>query len=131
MRAKNLSKLYYLRKDVECQQIRIKELEALASSSTSKITGLPHSTDVSNKVEKYAVQIADLKSALDIKLSKCLNELKSISEYVNSIDDPLIRQIVSYRFISCFSWEKTARSIGGNNKAESLRKKLYRYLKVH
>lgn len=131
MRAKNLSKLYYLKKDIECQQNRIKELEALASSSTSRITGLPHSTDISNKVEKYAVQIADLKSELDIKLNKCLNELKSISEYINSIDDPLIRQIVSYRFISCFSWEKTARSIGGNNKAESLRKKLYRYLKVH
>lgn len=131
MRAKNLSKLYYLKKDIECQQSRIKELEALASSSTSRITGLPNSTDISNKVQKYAVQIADLKSELDIKLSKCLNELKNISEYINSIDDPLIRQIMSYRFISCFSWEKTARSIGGNNKAESLRKKLYRYLKVH
>lgn len=131
MRAKNLSKLYYLRKDIECQQNRIKELETLASSSASRITGLPHSTDISNKVEKYAVQIADLKNEIDIKLSKCLNELKSISEYINSIDDPLIRQIMSYRFISCFSWEKTARSIGGNNKAESLRKKLYRYLKVH
>lgn len=131
MKSKNLSKLYYLRKDIEHQQSRIKELEAMASSSTSKITGLPHSTDISNKVEKYASQIADLKIELDIKLGKCLDELKNISEYINSIDDPLIRQIISYRFISCFSWEKTARSIGGNNKAESLRKKLYRYLKVH
>ncbi len=131
MRTKNLSKLYYLKKDVEYQKNRIKELELLASSSTSRITGLPHSTNISNKVEKYAVQIADLKNGLDMKLSKCLRELKYISEYIDSIDDPLIRQIISYRFINCFSWEKTAQSIGGNNKAESLRKKLYRYLKSH
>ncbi len=129
MTNKELSKLYHLKKEIEMQRGRIKELETIAQSCTSRITGMPHGTGISDKIGKYAVQIADLKCLLDLNLKKCFFELNRLTEYIQSVDDPLIREIMTYRYIHGFSWQKTAFNVGGNNTAGSLKKKLYRYLK--
>ena len=68
MTKKELSQLYYLKKEIRAQQQRIKELETVASSCTSNINGLPSGKGVSDKIGNYAAQIADLKSLLDLNL---------------------------------------------------------------
>lgn len=128
MTKKELSQLYYLKKEIEEQQRRIEELETLATKSTGTITGLPHETGISDKVGKYASEISDLKNSLNFNIKKCFSELNKLDRYVRNIDDSFIRQIIIYRFINNFSWTKIAWKIGGNNTAEGVRKKLYRYL---
>lgn len=129
MTKKELSQLYYLKKEIKEQQKRIEELETAASSCTSKITGIPNGALVSDRVGNYAAQIADLKALLDLNLKKCFYELNRLERYIQSVDDPLIRQIIIYRFISGYSWRKIAFQIGGNNSVDSVKKRLYRYLK--
>lgn len=131
MTKKELSQLYYLKKEIKEQQKRLEELETLATSCTAKITGMPHGTGINDKIGKYAAQIADLKTLLNKNIEKCFDELNKINEFINSINDSLIRQIITYRFIYGFSWNKVAHTIGGGNNAECLRKKMYRYLKYH
>lgn len=126
---KELSRLYYLKKEIEMQRKRLYELETIAESCTATITGMPHGKEISNKVGKYAPQIADLKSLLDSHLKKCLFELNRLTEYIQNIDDPLVRQIMTYRYIKGFNWQKTAFSVGGNNNPYNLKMRLYRYLK--
>lgn len=126
---KELSRLYYLKKEIEMQRKRLYELETIAKSCTATITGMPHGKEISNKVGKYAPQIADLKCLIDLNLKKCFFELNRLTEYIQSVDDPLVRQIMTYRYIHGFNWQKTAFSVGGYNTADSLKKKLYRYLK--
>ena len=96
---------------------------------TAKITGLPHGTGINDKIGNYAAQIADLKVLLDLSLKKCFYELNRLDRYIQSVNDPLVRQIILYLFENHMSWRQIERSIGGNNNSESLRKKLYRYLK--
>lgn len=129
MTKKELSQLYYLKKEIKEQQKRIKELEAAATSCSTKIDGLPSGTGVSDKIGNYAAQIVDLKALLDLNLKKCFYELNRLERYIQSVDDPLIRQIIIYRFISGYSWRKIAFQIGGNNSVDSVKKRLYRYLK--
>lgn len=131
MTNKELSKLYHLKKEIEIQRNRLCELENIASSCTAKITGMPHSKEISDKVGKYATQIADLKYLLDLNLKKCFFELNRLTEYIQSVDDSLVRQIMTYRYIHGFNWQKTAFSIGGNNNPYNLKMRLYRYLKSH
>ena len=126
---KELSKLYHLKKEVQMQRKRIYELKTIAESSTSTITGMPHGKEISDKVGKYATQLADLKSLLDSHLKKCIFEINKLTEYIQNVDDPLVRQIMTYRYIHGFNWQKTAFSVGGYNTADSLKKRLYRYLK--
>ena len=129
MTKKELSQLYYLKKEIEKQQRRISELEAAATNCATKITGLPSGKVISDKIGNYAAQIADLKALLDLNLKKCFYELNRLDRYIQSVDEPLTRQIMIYRFEKNMSWRQIERAIGGNNKAESLRKKLYRYLR--
>ena len=129
MTKKELSQLYYLKKEIRQLEQRIKELETAAPDCTAKITGLPHGTGINDKIGNYAAQIADLKALLDLNLKKCFYELNRLDRYIQSVNDPLVRQIILYRFENHMSWRKIERSIGGNNNSESLRKKLYRYLK--
>lgn len=129
MTKKELSQLYYLKKEIKEQQRRIAELEAAATKCTANISGMPSGRGISDKVGQYAAQIADLKAILDLNIKKCFYELNQIDRYIQSVDDPLIRQIMMYRFENHMSWRQIERAIGGNNNAESLRKRLFRYLR--
>lgn len=128
MTKKELSQLYYLKKEIKEQQRRLEELETAAMSCNAKITGLPHGTGISDKIGNYASQIADLKSLLDLNLKKCFYELNRLDRYIESVDDPLLRQIMTYRFINGYSWSKIAYMIGGNNTPDGLRIKMMRFL---
>ena len=122
--------MYYLKKEIKQQQRRIAELEAVATNCSTKITGLPSGKGISDKIGNYAAQIADLKALLDFNLKKCFYELNRLDRFIQSVEDPVIRQILLYRFEKHMSWRQIARAIGGNNTSESLRKKLHRYLKT-
>ena len=112
------------------QKREIRELETAATDCTAKITELLHGTGINDKIGNYAAQIADLKALLDLNLKNVfMNSNALIDTFIQSVNDPLIRQIILYRFENNMSWNQIERVIGGNNNSESLRKKLYRYLK--
>jgi len=129
MTKQELSQLYYLNREIEHLKDRITELECIATSSTSRITGMPHAIDISDKVSKYAAEIADLKELLDLNLKKCFYELNRLNRYIESIEDSQIRMIMTLRYVNGLSWKQIAFSVGGGNTEESVKKVAYRYLK--
>ena len=129
MTSRELKNLYYLKNEIKEQQRRIAELEAFATNCSTKITGLPNGKGVSDKIGNYAAQIADLKALLALNLKKCFYEFNRLNRYIEEVEEPLIKQIMIYRFENQMSWMQIEKAMGGKNRAESLRKKLYRYLK--
>ena len=112
------------------QKREIREFETAATDCTAKITGLLHGTGINDKISNYAAQIADLKALLDLNLKNVfMNSNTLINTFIQSVNDPLIRQIILYCFENNISWNQIEKTIGGNKNSESLRKKLYRYLK--
>ena len=128
MTKKELSQLYYLNREIEEQQRRLAELEAVATSCTATITGLPRTSGVADKLAKYAIEIADLKALLDLNLKKCFYELSRLNRYIQSVDDSQMRMILSLRYINGFSWRQIAFSIGGGNTEDGVRKAHDRFL---
>lgn len=129
IRAQDLRQLYYLKKEIKEQQRRIEELENLATKCTTTITGMPHGRGVSDKVGEYSVQLSDLKNLLELNIEKCFFELDKLDRCIQNVDDSLVRQIMTYRFVHGFSWVKISHVLGGYNSVDSLKKKLYRFLK--
>jgi hypothetical protein len=129
MTKKELSQLYYLNREIEEMKNRLAELECAATVCTSTITGMPHASGISDKVGKYAAEIADLKSLLDLNLKKCFYELNRLSRYINGIDDSEMRMILSLRYINGLRWEQVAASISPYASCESVRKAHDRFLK--
>lgn len=128
MTKKELSQLYYLNREIEEQQRRLKELEDLATNCTTKITGMPRGTDLTDNVGRYAAEIADLKGLLDLNLKKCFYELNRLNRYIESVTDSQMRMILSLRYINGLSWEQVAASISCCITGESVRKAHDRFL---
>lgn len=90
---------------------------------------MPHTSGLSDKVGKYAAEIADLNSLLDLNLKKCFNELNRLSRYINGIDDSEMRMILSLRYINGLCWERVAVSISPYASCKSVRKAQVRFLR--
>lgn len=112
MTKKELSQLYWLNREIEEQQRRLQELESLATSCTSPITGMPKSKGIIDKLSEYVAEIADLKWLIDLNLQKCFFELNRLNRFINTVEDSEMRLILSLRYINGLSWQQIAYSIG-------------------
>lgn len=86
MTLKELSQLYYLNREIEMDQRRLRELEARALPGAQVITGMPHSTGVVDKVGECAAEIADLRGIIEAKHQQCLYERSRLERYIAGIE---------------------------------------------
>jgi hypothetical protein len=129
MTLKELSQLYYLNREIEMDQRRLRELEVKALPGAQVLTGMPHAPGVTDKVGQYAAEIADLKGLIEAKHQQCLYERSRLERYISGIDDSLTRQIFTYRFISGLPWEQVAACVGPGYTAAAVRQMAHRYIK--
>lgn len=129
MTKNELSQLYYLNREIEEIQKRIDELETAATSCTARLTGMPHASGVYDKIGKYAAEIVDLKSLLDLNLKKCFYELNRLNRYINSVNNSEMRLILSLRYINGLEWDQVAASISPYASGDSVRKAHDRFLR--
>lgn len=127
MTKKELSQLYYLNKEIAAEKQRLAELEALATNISSKISGLPHINELSDKTA-IAAEIADVKAIIATKIRRSVTEYNKLNRYINSINDSLIRQILRYRYLDGLSWVAVAARCEGGNTASGCQMALQRFL---
>lgn len=160
MTVKELSKLYHLNREVELNMRQLDKLEAereedmrllhelrltLGDVSSPELSDMPKAHSVSSPTENAIMRVTQLESniqrkheaVLDMKViistrqTLCLLERKRLEEYISTVDDSLLRQVFTLRFINGLPWDQVAFSIGGGNKGETVRMACYRYLKSH
>lgn len=127
MNRKELSQLYYLKREIANDEQRLIELESAATSITSKLSGFPGGGRRSDKTA-IAAEIADLKAILNAKHEMCIAHYNKLTRYVMDIDDSLMRQIITYRCIDLMKWRQIAQKIGGGNTEEGVRKAYARFV---
>lgn len=128
MTKKELSQLYYLNREIEQQKIKLAELETASTNISPQITGMPHAPGTSDKISKYAAEMADLRALIELNIQKCWFEFNRLNRYIAGIDDSLTRQIMSLRYVNGMSWQQVANRVGGDNTADSVRMIHNRYL---
>ena len=130
MTVKELSQLYYLNREIEADQQRLDELELLVSSPKSpNYDGMPHAPGYSDSLSRMVAEIVDLKALIAAKQIQRIRERNRLERYISSIPDSLTRQIFALRFINGLNWYQTAMHVGGGNTEDSVRQRVYRYLK--
>jgi len=135
MDKKQLKQLRYLKKEIDMLKNQIENMDYIITTDSIsgsnpdfpyeprhfKIEGIDY--------DDYNRKIRKLKKQLQRRIDELLNLMKETNEYINNIDDSLIRQIISLKYVDGLTWEQVAASIGGGNTAEGLRKKVQRFLK--
>lgn len=105
---KKINKLYYLK--LEINELK-DEIENITELSSSKISGMPHGTSVSNPTEQYFLKKQKLVEKLNRKLERYVDELERIENVIDKIRDPEIRIIARLRFIDNLNWENIGRQV--------------------
>lgn len=131
MTNKELSQIYYLKREQKLIEERLEEIRVRATKVTIVLdgAGAGKQSSACAKFETLIDRQMELESQLADLQQKINEETYRIQDYINSIDDSLIRIIVTLRCINCYSWNKVARAVGGDNTADSVRMIYFRYLK--
>lgn len=130
MTKEELSQLYWLKHEIKADRERLMELENKATSLCAMLpTGMPGSHGKSDKTGNYAAHIADLKVLIERHIERCWDELCVLNRYIENIEDSMMRQIFTYRYVSGLTWYQVAMRLGGGNTDDGVRKAHDRYLK--
>ncbi len=105
----------------------LRGLWAAAVPGAQKITGMPHTGSVSDKVGEYAVEIAFMEDQVERMRSEVQASNERIMPWIENIEDPTTNVIFRLRFIRGLSWKTVAAIVGGNTE-ESAKKMCYSYL---
>ena len=127
MTEKQLNQIYYLSKEKKMWEDKLKEITEIKAMGYDN-SGAGRSSEVSSPVVRLAEQRERIRDIISAKLVEISYVEREILEYINTIDDSLIRQIMIHRHIELKSWVQVANAIGGNNTAESVRKMHDRFL---
>lgn len=123
MSEKELSQYYYLKKEVEDLENRIKEFGSGVKSTPIKEV----SVTSSHKTKSIQETKVELVSLLTEKRISALEQYLAIERYIEEVEDVEIRSIMRFRYLDLLKWEE----IGAKMFQErtSVAKKLRRYLK--
>ena len=123
MTEKELSRYYYLKKEIKDLEDRIETIGVGVGSI--KITDMPK-----NNIKTCSIQekILELKEKwMDARIS-ALEEYIKIENYIANIEDLEIKQIIRYRFLDLLSWEQIALKLGTGQDRTTISKKIRNFL---
>lgn len=129
MTKEELSSIYYIRQEIKMWEEQLELLTCKAQGKAMRLTGMPFvpSSGTGDQMADIAVRKADITDLIERKKERLQQEQKKIIEWIMTIDDTFIRQIMLYRHVRCYTWQKVADQIG-HTTAESVRKQHDRYL---
>jgi len=100
-------------------------LREKADLQAPKLDGLPHGSDVADKVGNIAIAIADL----DARIRELEDQVEAnddaIRTFANTFPDERLQMAIQMRFISCFTWETTAALLGDRYTENSVKRLVY------
>lgn len=126
MTRKELSQIYYINREIEMWE---RELESVTSLQSPRLDGLPRGSETGDSTANKALQAAEIREIINGLLAKLQLKRKEIYDYIATIDDSLMRQIIMYRCLSLCTWEEVAIYVGGGNSADSVRKLFVRFVR--
>lgn len=134
MDKEQLKQIKYLKTEIETIQRQIDSLEPLVA--TDKVNGSDNHFPYTQRSftieginqEEYRRKAYLLQKRLNKRKEELTNALTETNNFIENIQDSLVRQIIILRYIEGKSWNKVAMDIGNNNTADSVRMIVNRFL---
>lgn len=132
MTKKDLSRIYYLEKEIAMWERELEELDCMSLVSSGMGDGQPRGQRVPrSKVEDNVIKRMGIQAKMEELLKECKSAKDEVTDWIKSIDDSFIRQIIYYRCVKVMSWVAVADRIGGGNTADSVRKTFDRFTQAY
>lgn len=115
MTRKDLSRIYYLDRELKMWQQELAELEGKLGVGSPSLSGMPSAQGrPSSPTERQGMALADCKTQIELIILQIKEATKEVYDFIASLDDSLMRQIINYRCIKLYTWDKISEKLGGN-----------------
>jgi len=137
MNKEQLKQLRYLKNEIEILKEQIANLDYTIATdsvrgSDNKFPYTERSFTITGiDYENYNRKIRRLQRKLNRRIDELVDLVEETYEYIDNIDDSLVRQIITLRYVNGLTWQQVAASIGGDNTADSVRMMHDRFLKKY
>lgn len=123
MTERELSKYYYLKKEVQDLEERIKEFGSGVKSTQIKEVSVSSSHN-RKSIEETKIELI---SILTEKRISALEQYLEIERYIEDIEDVEIRNLMRYRFLDLMTWEQIAEKVF--QERTTISKKIKKFIK--
>lgn len=126
-----LNKHLELREKLAKAQEMLVSLRVAAQPGAAKLTGMPHTPGVRDKVGDLAAEIADLSGRIDEITAEIAQQEPRIEAYIAEISDDQTRMVFRLRFLRGLSWKEVSQVLGQYTSESSVKTVCYRYFQEH
>ena len=132
MTKEELYQLTWLKAEIKRDKERLAALERrLAAGKPGRIDpfdGMPRSPGGADVPAGCADEIAALHDRIEARILRCWQELNRLCRFIDGVEDSLMRQILTLRFVEGRTWNGVADVIGGGNTEGSVKMACARFL---
>lgn len=125
MTKNELKQVFYLDKELKALIIERDKLQERIGSSGKWIDGMPRGSGTGDPTGNLASEIANCKLMITCKELEIQIQKRRVIQFIDQIDDSVMRQIVFFRCVALKSWNRVAEEVGIT--AEGARKAFERY----
>ena len=129
MTGEELNELFLLRKELRTVEELLESVRSAADApGVPDVAGERHGLRARrDTVGNLLAEIEDLTTRAERLRGEIATLEESAAAFIGDIADTQTRLIFRLRFMRGYTWKRIARTIGGNNTAESVRKMYSRY----
>lgn len=92
--------------------VEIERLRTEAESVSINLDGMPKGTGKGDRLERLAIQLADMESKLQEEMSECWSKRMEIINLLGKMHKHKHQTLLHKRYIECKSWEVIAYEMG-------------------
>lgn len=132
MTRRELESVFCLKRELRMWQERLAELQADIALSPKVLDGMPfqHTNETSNPTERKGIRLVEVSKVIEGKISEIQYTIAEIEQYILSIDDSVMRQIIEYRCVKCLEWKEIAAKMGVAFTDDNVRQMYHRYVSI-
>ncbi len=112
MTKQELQQLRHLDSELRTLKQQLKDLEESIGLTSAASDGMPRGNKISRPTEDQALRIKTLLEKVKALQRQVLDEKIRAWDFISSLDDSLLRQIIVCRFVDGKSWFNVSRAIG-------------------
>lgn len=106
-----LGQLRALNREIAAEKDRLAQLRALKQGKQIRAEGIPYLGPEQAR-RQYEPEIRAIEEKIEENLSRCLEQLAWLEDYIGQVEDSQMRQILSLRYVSGLTWQQTAFRMG-------------------
>lgn len=103
-----LQQPYLLDKAINAKLAHYDQVKALATKTTTTLTGMPGGGGVSDKVGDGAVKLADYAMEINGEIDRYVDMKREVANWIAKVDNTDLRAILEHRHLAYQTWEQIA-----------------------